>query len=139
MLKFVFWIFTYITIGHIYRLFQHVVWHGHYHLNSNSRNDLKNNYYIFHLYFYPSGEVNGTRPPPQKKPTIKEIAVKHHLIKQKTKMFSPQDDLKAPHARQVSVRQRLSGLADPSWCHMTRVRASVHFRSLHHRESTCYC
>ncbi|KAA0715462.1 Insulin-like growth factor-binding protein 2-B [Triplophysa tibetana] len=59
-------------------------------------------------------EVNATRPPPQKKPTkdnnyqhIKEIAVKYHLNKQKTKMFSPQDDLRVPHPRQSQCQQEL--------------------------------
>ncbi|XP_051997980.1 insulin-like growth factor-binding protein 2-B [Xyrauchen texanus] len=61
-----------------------------------------------------SGEVNGTRSPPQKKPGkennyqhIKEIAVKQHLNKQRTKMFSPHEDPKTPYPRQSQCQQEL--------------------------------
>lgn len=61
-----------------------------------------------------SGELNGTRPPPQKKPTkdnnyqhIKEIAVKNHLNKQRGRMLNQQDDLKVPYPRQSQCQQEL--------------------------------
>ncbi|KAL1267454.1 hypothetical protein QQF64_032817, partial [Cirrhinus molitorella] len=57
-----------------------------------------------------SGELNGTRSPPVKKPGkennyqhIKEIAVKQHLNNKRTRMYSSQDDLKTPHPRQLNI------------------------------------
>ncbi|KTG31046.1 hypothetical protein cypCar_00007834 [Cyprinus carpio] len=68
-----------------------------------------------------SGELNGTRSPPVKKPGkennyqhIKEIAVKQHLNNKKTKMYSPQDDPKTPHPRQCNMSSH--GQRGECWC-----------------------
>ncbi|XP_056322054.1 insulin-like growth factor-binding protein 2-B [Danio aesculapii] len=61
-----------------------------------------------------TGEVNGTRSPPMKKPGkennyqyIKEIAVNKHHNNKRTRMYNTQDDPKTPHPRQSQCQQEL--------------------------------